>query len=85
MPRRFALTSSPVELVLELASNPRTFADLLQLLDDIHFTGQILFDFHRGRPRKAAFPVLERVPLLDPSTSSSSPSASPAPDPPSLP
>ena len=78
MPRRFALTSSPVELVLELSSNPRTFADLLQLLGDINFTGQILFDFHRGRPRKAAFPVLERVPLLDPPSTPAPSSPDPA-------
>lgn len=63
MARRFHFSSSRSDMVLELTQNPRSFADVQAYLLDEHYTGQILVDFHDGRPKFVAFPSVERVPL----------------------
>ncbi len=79
MPRRFTLTSSPAELVVELSRNPRQFNDFMQLMLDRDFTGQVLLDFNRGRPRMVAFPSMRRVPILKDTKDAAGVSSPPTP------
>lgn len=73
MARHFHLTSSAASVVLELTQDQHHFADLLRLLYDRRFTGQILVDFHRGHPRKVGFPQVARVTVRQASASDPAP------------
>lgn len=70
MSKHFHLTTSAASVVVELTSSPRQFDEFLRLLDHRRFTGQILVDFHRGKPRQVGFPQVARVRVPTPHKSS---------------
>ena len=62
----FTFSPSIAALVVHLREHPDTISALLDALYADRWTGQILLNFHRGRPLTADFPRLERVPLKPP-------------------